>query len=167
DALPIFGLGDRPVAAKTGTVQLPGSNGQNKDAWTVGFTPQLSTAVWVGTDVSEPIRNAAGRPVYGRMLPGSIWQTFMVDALRGRPVAQFSRFVPMGDPPFNEYADDDESDDDEDSDDEDSSDESDDGDRSDRGNNGDRNRGNGRGNGNGNNGGGNGTQIQNFLNNDN
>jgi membrane peptidoglycan carboxypeptidase len=159
-----IGLGDRPVAAKTGTVQLPGSNGQNKDAWTVGFTPQLSTAVWVGTDVSEPIKNAAGRPVYGRMLPGSIWQTFMVDALRGRPVAQFSRFVPMGDPPFNEYADD-ESDDDEDSgDDEDSSDESDDGDRSDRGNDGASNRGNGNGRGNGNNG-GNGTQIQNFLDN--
>ncbi|MGE3286462.1 MAG: transglycosylase domain-containing protein [Pseudonocardia sp.] len=129
-----IGLGDRPVAAKTGTVQLPGSNGQNKDAWTVGFTPQLSTAVWVGTDVSEPIKNSAGRPVYGRMLPGSIWQTFMSDALRGRSVEQFSRFVPMGDPPISEYASDDDSDDDSDGsgDDEERRNGSDDGDRSDR-----------------------------------
>jgi membrane peptidoglycan carboxypeptidase len=98
-----IGLGERPVAAKTGTVQLPGSNGQNKDAWTVGFTPQLSTAVWVGTDVSEPIKNSAGRAVYGRMLPGSIWQTFMSDALRGQDVEQFSDFEPLGDPPVSEF----------------------------------------------------------------
>jgi membrane peptidoglycan carboxypeptidase len=109
-----IGLGDRPVAAKTGTVQHPQA-GQNKDAWTVGFTPQLSTAVWVGTDFSEPIKNSAGRPVYGRMLPGSIWQTYMGDALRGEKTEQFSRFVPMGDPPVSEFFDEDGSDSGEDS----------------------------------------------------
>ncbi|MGH3611350.1 MAG: transglycosylase domain-containing protein, partial [Pseudonocardia sp.] len=95
-----FGLADgRPVAAKTGTVQHPTLTDQNKDAWTVGFTPSLSTAVWVGTDTSEPIRNSAGRPVFGRMLPGSIWKTYMSDALRGTKVEQFAKFVPMGEPP--------------------------------------------------------------------
>jgi membrane peptidoglycan carboxypeptidase len=86
----------RPVASKTGTVQLPGSKSQNKDAWTVGYTPSISTAVWVGSDFSDPIKNSAGSPIFGRMLPGSIWQEFMNSALRGTPKEQFSKFVPMG-----------------------------------------------------------------------
>ena len=40
--------GGRPSAAKTGTNQL-GDTGANRDAWMVGYTPSLSTAVWVGT----------------------------------------------------------------------------------------------------------------------
>jgi membrane peptidoglycan carboxypeptidase len=88
----------RPVAAKTGTVQLNKTN-QNKDAWTVGYTPSISTAVWVGSDFSDPIKNSAGQPIFGRMLPGSIWQEFMNAALKGTPKEQFSKFVPMGVPP--------------------------------------------------------------------
>ncbi|WP_433290641.1 transglycosylase domain-containing protein [Pseudonocardia sp. CA-142604] len=88
----------RPVASKTGTVQLNKTN-QNKDAWTVGYTPSISTAVWVGSDLSDPIKNSAGQPIFGRMLPGSIWQEFMNNALRGTPKEQFSKFVPMGVPP--------------------------------------------------------------------
>ena len=44
------------MAGKTGTVQHPTLNGQNKDAWMVGYTPSVSTAVWVGTDQSDPIK---------------------------------------------------------------------------------------------------------------
>jgi membrane peptidoglycan carboxypeptidase len=88
----------RAVAGKTGTVQHPTLNGQNKDAWMVGYTPSVSTAVWVGTDTSDPIKNAAGRPVFGRMLPGSIWQNYMNSAVRGTPSEQFSRFVALGTP---------------------------------------------------------------------
>jgi membrane peptidoglycan carboxypeptidase len=91
--------GGRAEAGKTGTVQHPTLNNQNKDAWMVGFTPSVSTAVWVGTDTSEPIKNAQGRPVFGRMLPGSIWQGYMNAATRGTPVDQFSPFVPLGTPP--------------------------------------------------------------------
>lgn len=93
-----IGLDGRPVAAKTGTVQSS-VEGQNNDAWTVGYTPSVSTAVWVGTDDNSPIKNSAGRPVYGRMLPGSIWQSFMTDVLRGTPVEQFSDFEPIGQAP--------------------------------------------------------------------
>jgi membrane peptidoglycan carboxypeptidase len=88
--------GGRDQAGKTGTVQHPTLANQNKDAWMVGFTPDVSTAVWVGTDTSEPIKNAQGRPVYGRMLPGSIWQGFMNTALRGAPASRFSSFVALG-----------------------------------------------------------------------
>ena len=45
----IFGRGSQlefpfPVAVKTGTVQLPGTRDQNKDAWTVGYTPTIAAA---------------------------------------------------------------------------------------------------------------------------
>jgi membrane peptidoglycan carboxypeptidase len=91
--------GGRDVAVKTGTVQHPTIPGQNKDAWTVGYTPSIATAVWVGSDASDPIQNAAGRPVFGRMLPGAVWQAYMNGALRGTPAEQFSRFVALGDEP--------------------------------------------------------------------
>ena len=61
--------GGRTAAAKTGTNQL-GETRDNRDAWTVGYTPSLSTAVWVGTDKSDPIRTRSGNVVYGRTLPG-------------------------------------------------------------------------------------------------
>ena len=49
--------GGRPSAAKTGTDQL-GDTGANRDAWMVGFTPSLSTAVWVGTtEGTKPLEN--------------------------------------------------------------------------------------------------------------
>ncbi len=81
-------LGSRPSAAKTGTAQL-GDTGQNKDAWMVGYTPQLSTAVWVGTDAGTAITNYAGSNIYGSMLPSDIWQAAMNGALEGKPIKQF------------------------------------------------------------------------------
>jgi membrane peptidoglycan carboxypeptidase len=90
--------GGRPVAAKTGTTQSH-IEGQNNDAWTIGYTPSISTAVWVGTDDNSPIKNSAGRPIYGRMVAGNIWQQFMNSALRGKPVEQFAPFEPIGTPP--------------------------------------------------------------------
>jgi membrane peptidoglycan carboxypeptidase len=93
----------REVASKTGTVQSRIPN-QNNDAWTVGYTPSLSTAVWVGTDDNSPIKTSAGSPIYGRMVPGSIWQQFMNTALRGKPKEQFSKFVPLGTPPDDSEA---------------------------------------------------------------
>jgi membrane peptidoglycan carboxypeptidase len=90
--------GGRPVASKTGTVQSS-VEGQNNDAWMVGYTPQISTAVWVGTDDNTPIKSAGGKPIYGRGVPGQIWQGFMNSALRNDPVQQFSDFRPLGTPP--------------------------------------------------------------------
>jgi membrane peptidoglycan carboxypeptidase len=70
--------GGRPSAAKTGTVGLTGVNAGNSDAWMVGFTPQVSAAVWTGNDqTSVPVLNKAGGPLYGRDMPGRAWQLFM------------------------------------------------------------------------------------------
>ena len=110
-AIPL--AGGRPVAAKTGTTQSRIA-GQNNDAWTVGYTPSISTAVWVGTNDNSPIKNSWGGPIYGRMVPGSIWEQFMNGALRGQPVQQFSKFAPLGAAPGSAKEDDDEDDDDED-----------------------------------------------------
>ena len=51
----------------------------------VGYTPSLSTAVWMGSDAREPIVNARGQIVYGAGLPGAIWQQFMNTVLEGSP----------------------------------------------------------------------------------
>jgi len=81
--------GGRPAAAKTGTHQL-GDTGQNRDAWMVGYTPQLSTAVWVGTVKGDvPLVNSWGGPVYGSGLPADIWKATMDGALQGTDFESF------------------------------------------------------------------------------
>ena len=75
----------RPAAGKTGTGE------DYKNAWFCGYTPELSTAVWVGF----PTKEIAMSPpttritVYGGTWPAQIWQRFMTAALTGQPVSQF------------------------------------------------------------------------------
>ncbi|MFE3293783.1 transglycosylase domain-containing protein [Rhodococcus sp. NPDC059234] len=87
--------GGRPSAAKTGTAQL-GDTGANKDAWMVGYTPSLSTAVWVGTEQSQPLVNSWGGPVYGSGLPSDIWKDTMDGALEGSDWESFPWPKPIG-----------------------------------------------------------------------
>ncbi|MBM4669431.1 transglycosylase domain-containing protein [Prescottella equi] len=87
--------GGRPSASKTGTAQL-GDTGKNKDAWMVGYTPQLSTAVWVGTADAQAIENSWGGPVYGSGLPSDIWKKTMDGALEDAPVEKFPWPAPIG-----------------------------------------------------------------------
>ncbi len=67
----------RPVAGKTGTTENYG------DAWFVGYTPQLVTAVWVGyPDKLRPmLTEFNGTPVAGGTFPALIWKAFMERAL--------------------------------------------------------------------------------------
>ncbi len=75
----------RVSAAKTGTEGIPGTT-QNSDAWMVGYTPQVSAAVWAGSGSStQPIYNGFGAPEYGSDLPGKTWKLFMDSYLSGRP----------------------------------------------------------------------------------
>jgi membrane peptidoglycan carboxypeptidase len=78
--------GNRPVACKTGTQNL--NNYDDTDAWMVGYTPSISTAVWMGSDGHDAIRNASNRPIYGAGLPGHIWKAFMNAVLDGTPTEQ-------------------------------------------------------------------------------
>jgi penicillin-binding protein 1A len=68
-----------PAAGKTGTTS------NYTDAWFVGYTPKLSTAVWVGypgSEVSMTDVNGLG-PGYGGTLAAPIWKQFMQGASRG------------------------------------------------------------------------------------
>jgi len=80
--------GGRESAAKTGTSQL-GDTGDNRDAWMVGFTPSLSTAVWIGTDKATAIQTSGGSLIYGSGLPADIWKSTMDGALQGTPEETF------------------------------------------------------------------------------
>ncbi|HEY7723738.1 MAG TPA: PBP1A family penicillin-binding protein [Anaeromyxobacteraceae bacterium] len=70
----------RPAAAKTGTAQ------EHRDAWFVGFTPELVAGVWVGFDTHEPL--GPRETGAGAALPA--WLTFMKQALAGRPATDFA-----------------------------------------------------------------------------
>lgn len=72
-----MGIG-RQAAGKTGTTDT------YIDAWFVGYTPNLSTAVWVGDDNNKPMNY-----MYGSDAPLSIWHDFMVNALASAPAASF------------------------------------------------------------------------------
>jgi membrane peptidoglycan carboxypeptidase len=77
-------LAGRHVAAKTGTTN------DFKDNWTVGFTPSLATAVWVGNPDNKPLsHNSTG--IVGA---APIWHKFMTQALAGKPDEWYS--VPAG-----------------------------------------------------------------------
>jgi membrane peptidoglycan carboxypeptidase len=75
----------RTSGAKTGTEGVAPKSPNNSDAWMVGYTPQVSAAVWVGTGYTKPIFNAAGQPLYGSDLPGKTWKVFMDTYLAGKP----------------------------------------------------------------------------------
>ena len=75
----------RPVAGKTGTTDA------SSDAWFVGYTPELATAVWVGFgDTQRPMTPPATRiTVTGGAWPAEIWQLYQSRALAAMPVSQF------------------------------------------------------------------------------
>jgi len=74
----------RPAAGKTGTTQ------NYADAWFVGYTPELVTAVWVGYPQGQiPMTRVHGLKVSGGTLPAQIWASFMRRALAQVPVSEF------------------------------------------------------------------------------
>jgi penicillin-binding protein 1A len=81
------GIG-RPQAGKTGTSQ------DVKDAWFVGYTPQLSLAVWVGDTGQDgqvdPLRDIGGfAEVYGGTIPAILWAETAADLLADEEPSPF------------------------------------------------------------------------------
>ncbi|HXJ01691.1 MAG TPA: PBP1A family penicillin-binding protein [Micropepsaceae bacterium] len=72
------------VAGKTGT------SADYRDAWFVGFSPELVTGVWVGNDDFSPMKK-----VTGGALPAQIWSGFMRVALKNVPFAHLARAEPV------------------------------------------------------------------------
>jgi len=81
-----------PSAGKTGT------NEQHSAVWFVGYTPTIAAAVWVGDPrggFRYPLKNITINGIYypnvfGRSLPGPIWQQALHDTLIGTPVQYFN-----------------------------------------------------------------------------
>ncbi len=80
---PTFGsslnISGRPVAVKTG------STDNNKDAWTIGFTPSLAVGVWVGNNENEEMSSG------GSGLAGPIWRKSITSFLADTPSEEFAR----------------------------------------------------------------------------
>jgi penicillin-binding protein 1A len=68
-----------PVAGKTGTTN------DFTDAWFIGFSPSLTAGVWVGFDDHHPL----GPKEEGSHVALPIWQAFMKEALKDRPIEEF------------------------------------------------------------------------------
>jgi 1A family penicillin-binding protein len=73
----------RPAAVKTGTTN------DWRDNWTLGFTPEIVTGVWVGNANNSEMEHISG--VTGA---GPLWHNFMERALAGKPALEFT--VPTG-----------------------------------------------------------------------
>jgi penicillin-binding protein 1A len=73
---------ERPMAGKTGTTE------NWSDAWTVGFSPQVTTAIWYGFDVGN---RSLGVELTGATTAGYTWARFMKTIHRTLPVEQFTK----------------------------------------------------------------------------
>lgn len=69
------------VALKTGTTN------DYRDAWTIGYTPDLVVGVWTGNNDNEPLQKK-GSSVLAAM---PIWSAFMREALKNRPLVSFNK----------------------------------------------------------------------------
>ncbi|MER6165093.1 transglycosylase domain-containing protein [Streptomyces violaceorubidus] len=84
------GLTDRDNAGKTGTTD------ERKNAWFVGYTPNLSGAVWVGSASQQvqmkdiTIGGQYHDLVFGGAVPGPIWKDAMTGALAGKDSPSFN-----------------------------------------------------------------------------
>jgi membrane peptidoglycan carboxypeptidase len=74
------------VAGKTG------STDENQDAWFVGVTPKLATAVWMGSPAGKvSMYNVGAFPrVYGGTYPAMIYGSYMRQFLAGQQVIDFA-----------------------------------------------------------------------------
>ncbi len=89
------------TAGKTGTAE------NYSDAWFVGYTPELSTAVWMGySDSQRPLVNIEGQSrVYGGTIPAKAWHDYMAAALDGHPPTDFvapTKPAPPAPPPTSQ-----------------------------------------------------------------
>ncbi|MFH1201117.1 MAG: transglycosylase domain-containing protein [bacterium] len=82
---PTFGINSvlqipgKEVAVKTGTTN------NNKDAWTIGYTPSIAVGVWAGNNDNAPMKKG------GAAVAGPIWNKFITEALKILPNENFEK----------------------------------------------------------------------------
>ena len=72
---------NRPSAGKTGTTN------NFRDAWFVGYTPELVSSVWIGYDTGTV---SLGKGMSGGVVASPLWGRFMAKALKGEPPKEFN-----------------------------------------------------------------------------
>ena len=83
--IPTFGshsvlyIPNKDVAVKTGTTN------DNKDAWTIGYTPSIAVGVWAGNNNNKPMKKG------GAAVAGPIWNKFINEALKNLPDEKFEK----------------------------------------------------------------------------
>ena len=87
--IPAFGRGNALELASRAAAVKTGTTNDNRDAWTVGYTPQLVTGVWVGNNDNTPM----GDDVTGAVAAAPIWHAIMeyVHARDGLPAQGWRR----------------------------------------------------------------------------
>ncbi len=86
--------GGANIGRPEGSAGKTGSTENNADAWFVGYTPALSTAIWMGYSDSntKSLRNIKGvSTVFGGTIPASTWKDYMGQALKNAPTADFPK----------------------------------------------------------------------------
>ena len=87
---------NRPAAGKTGTTD------DHTDAWFCGYTPTLSTTVWVGYPQGLiPMENVHGISVAGGTFPATIWNLFMRSTIGNTEPVEFAQ--PTSEPEWREF----------------------------------------------------------------
>jgi len=79
----VLKISGREVAVKTGTTN------DNKDAWTIGYTPSVVVGVWVGNNDNKPMKKG------GAALAGPIWNAVMNETLKTLPIEFFGKPEPI------------------------------------------------------------------------
>lgn len=94
-------LGDRVAAGKTGTSE------NFFDSWFIGFTPQLTTAVWMGYSQGgktlEGLIGPEAEQIGNEPTPTIIWHDYMQHALQGEPKKKFKGVTPTPPDPTNGF----------------------------------------------------------------
>jgi penicillin-binding protein 1A len=85
---------NRPLGGKTGTTN------DFADAWFVGFSPSITTAVWVGFDSKKTL----GDKEAGAVVALPIWMQYMQEVLKDKPIDPFPTVEMLADQPAMESA---------------------------------------------------------------
>ncbi len=83
--IPTFGA-NSPLVVPGSTVAVKtGTTNNNKDAWTIGYTPSIVVGVWAGNNDNKPMKKG------GSAVAGPIWNKFITEALKKVPNDKFEK----------------------------------------------------------------------------
>jgi 1A family penicillin-binding protein len=83
--VPTFGANSSLVVPGVDVAVKTGTTNNNKDAWTLGYTPNVVVGAWVGNNDNKPMKKG------GAALAGPIWNQVMTEAVKLYPQTSFNK----------------------------------------------------------------------------